>query len=103
MGVNTVIAAQQVRTVRKVHCQPGHVAVVFGHLEPGGVDSVRNDHVPDRRVHVVDRETQIYVMAVKRRVITSFYKYIHTHTHTFLCTYRTYVRRYNVLNKYRLQ
>lgn len=72
--MDTAIAAQQVRTVREVHRQPGHVAVVFGHLEPGGVDSVRNDHVPDRRVHVVDRKNQIYVTAVGRRVIASFYK-----------------------------
>lgn len=84
MDVNTMIAAQQVRTIRKAYRQPGHVAVVFGHLEPGGVDSVRNDHVPDRRVHVVDRQNQIYVTAVERKVITSFYKKTHTRTHAHM-------------------
>lgn len=54
----------QVRTVREVHRQQGHVNVVLGHLEPRSVDSVRHDHDSDRRVHVVDRENQVSVTVV---------------------------------------
>lgn len=46
----------QVRAVRKVHRQQGHVAVVLGHLEPRSVDSVCYDHDFDCRMHVVDCE-----------------------------------------------
>lgn len=45
----------QVRTVREVHRQPGHFGVVLTYLESGSLDSVRFDHVLDRRVHVVHR------------------------------------------------
>lgn len=68
----------QVRIVLEVHREPGHFDVVPGHLEPGSVDRVRVDHVPDRRVHVAGRENQVCVeptTVVRRIVVIIIYSY----------------------------
>lgn len=56
-----IVVVTQVRVVLQVYRQPGHFDVVLGHLEPGSMASVRVDHVPDRRVHVVGRKSQVCV------------------------------------------